>query len=407
MRYVFGGWCLLACLVGLAWLIRYIVLGNMARRRKLLSADSEGAYPDPPPRVSILVAAKDEEANIQACVESLLDQDYPNFELIVINDRSSDRTGAILADLEQKARGALRVVTVRDLTDGWFGKNNAMNEGVKVASGEWLCFMDADCRQTSRRTISVAVSEAIAHRIDFLSLTPILDTRRTWERIIQPVCAAILIARFRPSRVNRADNTVAYANGQFMLLNRKCYDGIGGHERVRNRINEDMHLARNTKAGGFKLRVLENDGLYVTRMYATFDEAWRGWTRIFYGCFESIPTLCAVALVTFVCGVAPWLSVVAACTGLVATLGTASAGRWAVAALLWAVAVGLLLVANARLYHGFLRFDRRWAWTYGLGCCIAVGMLISAMLKTIGITSTTWRGTTYRGKSVEESVRDV
>ncbi len=151
-------WSVLLAAIALGWVLRH---RSISRGIRSAMALSEGTFVGPvpeAPRVSVLIAAKDEETNIETAVRTMLDQDYPNFELIVIDDRSTDRTGQILESLRaERNDDRLKVVHVRELREGWFGKNNAMREGVAIADGEWLCFGDADCRQTSRRTLSTAV----------------------------------------------------------------------------------------------------------------------------------------------------------------------------------------------------------------------------------------------------------
>jgi glycosyltransferase involved in cell wall biosynthesis len=348
--------------------------------------------------VSVLVAAKDEEDNIETCVRTFLDQDYPNYEMIVIDDRSRDRTPHILAKLKSEFPARLKVITVTRLRDGWFGKNNAMREGVAVASGDWLLFCDADCRQTSRRTISAAIHEANAHKADFLSIIPVLDTYEIWERIIQPVCALILILWFLPSRVNDPRKKTAYANGQFMLLSRRCYDEIGGHERVRTQLNEDILMARHTKAGGLRLRVVENADLYRTRMYRTPREAWRGWSRIYAGSFGSVARVLTAMAVLLTFSLLPTTSLIIALIG--SWLGEgASVAACRTAVWCWA---GVILFQQMTLWrlYGILQMPRGWSFTYVIGAFAAMGILGNALLKTMGMSSTTWRGTTYHGERV-------
>jgi chlorobactene glucosyltransferase len=178
-------------IIALVWLTRHLEISRARRCQRLLSSGSYEGPPGKPPRVSVLVAAKDEEENIEDCMVSLCEQDYPDFEVVVVDDRSTDATPAILRRLESRYNGKLRLVTVQRLRDGWFGKNNAMREGVAVAKGQWLCFADADCRQTSRRTLSMALSEAVTQGTDFLSVLPVLETRTFWERIIHSGFARI------------------------------------------------------------------------------------------------------------------------------------------------------------------------------------------------------------------------
>jgi len=134
----------------LVWLSRHLELSRERRAGFTLTED----YPirlKERPLVSVLVAAKDEEANIERCVRTILEQDYDNFEVIVCNDRSADRTGQIVERLAAEDP-RLRLIHVTDLPAGWCGKNNAMRVGIAQARGEWICMVDADCHQTSRRT---------------------------------------------------------------------------------------------------------------------------------------------------------------------------------------------------------------------------------------------------------------
>jgi len=355
----FGGWLLLAGGIGMVWAARWYVMGVAMRHRIVLAPDTCDPPLHKPPRISVIVAAKDEEDNIEACITTLLDQNYPNVELIAVDDRSHDRTAAILERLKQRCDSRLRVVTVTSVREGWFGKNNAMREGVAVSSGDWLLFTDADCRQTSRATLSTAMRDALEHNVDFLCITPRLETHTAWERILQPVCALVLIARFQPIRVNDPKSKTAYANGAFMLMRRSCYDAIGGHDCVRTQVNEDIHMARLAKRSGLRLRVVENENLYSVRMYRTLREAWRGWSRIFYGCLTTVPRLALAALLVATFTVVPWVSLVGALVGW--TLGsTTGTVPWSLALLVWGCVVGMEQLVTARFY-GILRIGRLWS----------------------------------------------
>ncbi len=398
MQMFLSIWIALAGMVGAVWLIRLVVISVAKNRRPILSSRSYEGPVAAPPRVSVVVAAKDEEDNIETCVRTWMNQDYPNYELIVIDDRSQDRTPQILSQLKTEFPEHLIVQTVTQLRDGWFGKNNAMREGVTLASGEWLLFSDADCRQTSPRTISVAIHDVVARKTDFLSIIPVLDTHEVWERIIQPVCALILILWFLPSRVNNPQTKTAYANGQFMLISRQSYKAIGGHERVRTQLNEDILLARHAKAEGWQLRVVENADLYRTRMYRTLGEAWRGWSRIYAGSLGTVHRVALAMAVLFILSLLPWASLAGAVISTFLSSGPA-ADACRTAAWSWLIVVVLQQMTLWRVY-GFLQIPRLWSLTYAGGALVALGMLGNAVLKTIGLSSTTWRGTKYHGARV-------
>lgn len=403
-------WFTLAGGVGLVWIFHYSATIRVLYKRRILSSRTYNGPPMEAPKVSIVVAAKDEEKNIETCVTGLLEQDYPNYELIVVDDRSRDRTPDILQRLLEQAAprlqegkdasSRLRVVTVKTLRDGWFGKHNAMCKGVALSTGEWFLFTDADCRYTSRNTLSMAMREALAEEVDFLCITPVLDTFTAWERIVQPVCSIVLMAWFLPHHVNKPKSKKAYANGAFMLMRRSTYEAIGGHEAVRNEIAEDVHMARLTRKMGMRLRVVENDDLCHTRMYDSPLAAWHGWSRIFYGCLGSLTRLSVAVSLLVVLSIIPWVSLVVALVGCF-TADADGAAPWGIAARAWLAVLMLMQLVTWRLY-AILRADPVWSLTYILGALVTLGMLISAILKVLGATRTTWRGTTYRSRRFTE-----
>ncbi len=391
MQVLFYAWCFLGFAVGMVWFLRFLTLGRVLRKRRILVPNSFGAVPADSPKISVLVAAKDEEGAIESCIRSLMSQDYPHMEVIAVDDRSGDRTPTILRSLAREFAGRLHVIHVKHLPDGWQGKSNAMLQGVRASTGEWLCFTDADCTQVSNRTLSVAMGEIAKKQVDFLSITPMLDTPTLWEKIVQPVCTVALLLWFQPKRVNNSQRKNAYANGAFMLLTRKCYDAIGGHEACRQQLNEDIFMARQAKERGFKLRVVENDGLYRTRMYSTLRAAWRGWSRIFYGCLAPIDRLVPALAFMAVFSLMPWISAFAAWT----TWIEKGSQQWLSAAIGWTGVVLSQWLVMAR-YYPVLRLNRWWSLTHFAGAFVTFAMLVNALLKSWGATTTTWRGTVYR-----------
>ncbi len=389
-----AAWLALAVVVGAGWLLCHVVLRTVVTSRIVLSSRSYDGPPPNAPKVSVVLAAKDEQGDIEACVTSLLDQDYPDYELIVVDDRSRDQTPVILERLQREFGHRLRVLRVQGLRDGWCGKNNAMREGVAASSGQWLLFTDADCRAASRKTLSMAMREALHKEVAFLSIAPVLETRTVWEHVLQPACAAVLMSWFLPQRVNDAQKPTAYANGAFMLMRRTCYELIGGHHRVRGQLNEDIGMARLAKERGLHLRLVENDDLYHTRMYDTLAAAWQGWSRIFYGCLQSLTRLSVMCGVLILFCLGPWVGLLVAVAGRDSAPAESTA-LWSMVAGVWAVVLVLEQAAWWRVY-GILRMRPAWSLTYPLGALAALGMLVHAMLKATGATTTTWRGTTYR-----------
>ena len=391
-------WAALLALITLIWLSRHREISRAKREHLPLYSNSYPGPPKNPPRLSVLIAGKDEEANIEQAVRTALEQDYPNFELIVVNDRSTDRTGEILERLKAEiGNGRMQVVHIDRLPEGWFGKNHAMHRGVELATGEWLCFGDADCRQTSTKTFSMAMRHAIEWNIDFLSILPGLETQSFWERVIQPVCGALMVFWFHPRKVNDPRDPAAYANGAFMLMRRSCYDTIGGHEAVRTQVNEDMHMARLAKERGQRLVVVQSGDLYVVRMYSRLKDIWRGWSRIFYGCFGTFRRLRITLLVLVLMTIFPFLSLLVSATA-VAIRGLDAPG-WPI---VLAASIVYFIVQQSVITR-FYRLSKANPWlapTWFLGACFSVGMLINAMLKLKGRTGLHWRGSVYRGEQV-------
>ncbi|MCK4602615.1 MAG: glycosyltransferase, partial [Phycisphaerae bacterium] len=309
----------LLSLVSLVWFSRHLMIWREKRLNELLNDDSPGP-PDESPKISVIIAAKDEADVIETCVRTMLDQDYPNYEVIVCNDRSDDDTAAIVERIAVED-DKLRLINITDLPDGWYGKPNAMQTGIAASTGEYICMIDADCRQLSRRTLSVAMQHALDCGADLLSVLPVLEMKGFWENVVQPVCSALMIIWFRPDRVNDPAKRTAYANGAFMLIKREAYHAIGTHEAVRQELNEDMHMAAHLKRAGLRLKVIRAEGLYTVRMYTSFGRILRGWGRIFFGTFGTLGRLLVTLAVVLLMSLLTW---VAAGVGL--SLAAAGAG---------------------------------------------------------------------------------
>ncbi len=389
-------WVAITIITLAVWTSRHLQISRATKQLPPIHAGMYASYAADLPTLTVLVAAKDEEDNIETCLQSLLAQDYPQLRVVAINDRSSDRTAEIIDRLAQRDE-RLTAIHIQELREGWFGKNNAMREGINSAKGDWLCFTDADCSFTSPRALTVAMAYALEQGSDFLSVLPTHQTDSFWERVIQPACSGILMIWFNPMKVNDPKSAAAYANGAFMLMNRKCYDRIGGHEPVKAEVNEDMHMARLAKAAGQRLRVVTNENLYQVRMYATLPQIWSGWTRIFYGCFGTIRQLSLSMLAVGTFGLLPWLALIVA--GGMLTINAQPHSLW----LTLSIAAAITCLAEASVMVRFYALSQSgslYGLMYPLGAMIGLGVLVNAMRRVGGRKTVTWRGTTYRGKDV-------
>lgn len=237
------------------------------------------------PFISVLVPARNEEGKIERCIESLLKQDYPNFELVIIDDRSTDRTGEIIASFA-KGDSRVRHVEGKDAPDGWIGKCNALAHAVGYASGDWFVFTDADTYHHPN-SLRDGISHAVKNRLDLLSFVPVQELGSFPERLIMPVLLSSFLLGDPFHSVNDSDAKRAYAYGQFVLCRSSSYDAIGGHQSVRDEIVEDHAMARVFKGKGYKIAVADGRPLYSVRMYTDLESLWQGWTKNLFSFIDS------------------------------------------------------------------------------------------------------------------------
>jgi glycosyltransferase involved in cell wall biosynthesis len=235
--------------------------------------------PRNPSRVTAIVPARNEEAVIAACVESLASQPEIT-EIVVVNDESSDRTGDIVRGLAQKI-SRLRLVEVQQVPAGWVGKNYAASAGANEATGEWLLFTDADA-ELQPGAVRRALELAEEHGAALISFSPEQVTDRWYEKALIPFVYCRLAKHYSFDAVNDPASSAAAANGQFLLMRRASYDAIGGHMQVAGEVLEDVALARRAKAAGLRLWFGSGVGLVRVRMYRSFAAMWSGWKKNLY-----------------------------------------------------------------------------------------------------------------------------
>jgi glycosyltransferase involved in cell wall biosynthesis len=246
------------------------------------------------PKVSVIVPARNEEVCLGACLESLVAQSGVSFEIIVVDDGSTDHT----REIAQFYPG-VRVVDPEVLPPGWSGKNNALVAGAKKARGEWLLFTDAD---TLHRAGSLArsLAEVRQRKAALLSYSPEQEVHGLWEKAVMPVIFAELASTYRLSEVSDPASSAAAANGQYILVSREAYDAAGGHAKVATSLLEDVALARAVKASGRKIFFRYGADAVRTRMYRSFAQLREGWTKNLVLLFRSPGRLAVLRLTEFV-----------------------------------------------------------------------------------------------------------
>jgi glycosyltransferase involved in cell wall biosynthesis len=249
-----------------------------------------------PPAVSVIVPARNEEASLENCLDSLVAQTNVAFEIIVINDHSTDRTHEIASSFSDKR---VRVVEAGALPAGWTGKNNAVTAGAKVAHGEWLLFTDADTVHLPG-SLARSIEEATRQHAALLSYSPQQVVKSVWEKAVMPVIFAELAASFRPSQVSDPNSPAAAANGQYLLITREAYDAVGGHAAIAAKLLEDVALARAVKKSGRKICFRFGGDAVRTRMYRSFAQLREGWTKNLVLLFPSPMRLATLRALEFI-----------------------------------------------------------------------------------------------------------
>jgi chlorobactene glucosyltransferase len=361
-------------LPALPWLTPFAGLARLADRRPNLSdvAPVEG------PLVSVVIPARNESETIEAVVRSILTSSYGAFELLVVDDRSTDDTAAVV---ERLAAGNPRVRLVRGepLPDGWYGKPWACAQGAGAGAGELLLFTDADTRHEPE-LLGRAVAAMGRERADLVTVAPHQRCVTFWERLVMPQIWLLLGLRYHPREVNRARRERdVIANGQFILTTREAYDAVGTHAAVRHEVAEDLALAQSYLRHGRRIHFAFAERLMETRMYQSLPQLVEGWSKNVYlggrRSFPEEPVLRALVPAMLLAAVGFWL--LPPLVLLAGALG-ADAGALAPPAL---VATGLSV-----LFWGMI--------SYGMKIPVAYGLLypLGALMAIYIVLRSTWRG---------------
>jgi len=355
------------------------------------------------PLVSIIVPARDEERNIRQCITSLLEQDYGHYEIIVVDDDSTDNTGCILDELAATHPNGRRlwVLRLRNLPQGWAGKPHALHCGTQEARGEWFLFTDADTWHVPNALRS-ALTQAMQASTDMLSLGSTQDLPTFWDKVLMPMAYLGISMQYPPRKVNDPLSKVAIANGQYILIRREVYDLIGGYERpeLRKTLLDDRDLAHVVKENGFRLHFVDGRDLVHVRMYQGLHDAWRGWRKNAY--LGSRGGLLFVLLELW--GL-PQMSVIPFLLPLLAKLSRKSGTQGiskTEANIATALELTSLLAYRAWLNHQ-LKVPVYYALTHPLAGLIFEGILAESTWRVLTKRGVDWRGRQYHnGHSTEK-----
>ena len=246
-----------------------------ARRlvRPLPEKDSAGSSLELP-KLSVVIPARNEERKLEGALRTVLGQDYPNLEAILVNDRSTDGTGRTMEHLTA-GRGDATVIQVEELPEGWLGKNNAIHVGTERASGDWLLFTDGDIHfhpAAFRRAVAYAEERSLDH----LTLVPYLKLSGYWLRGVVAFFYTAFLVHRGYYKANIPSSEMGVGIGAFNLIRREAYDEAGGYKALAQRPDDDLALGGRVKKLGLRQELALGHGLLEVEWYASLGEFFCG-----------------------------------------------------------------------------------------------------------------------------------
>lgn len=379
--------------VAFVWvLIVVLTLYGLSRRRSLSATSNLRLTGSDAPLVSVLVPARNEQHRVlEECIRSILAQDYGRFEVIAVNDRSTDSTSAILEALAQGDE-RLHVVEGEELPPGWLGKPYAMQQALSHARGEWILATDADMI-FQPAVLRTALDRVLENNGDALTLIPRFETGSFWERVMIPTWEWVFLMFTLFYRIDDPKSERAAGIGGFFLVKRTVLDRVGGYEALRDEVMEDLRLAERIKRAGARLMIDRAPALSRTRMYTNFSEMWECSTKNWFsGVNFSLPLalLCVVSM--YLVAVVPALIAVVSVLAMALGSGAGLISIVVPAALSWLLQMLVLAIVSRRS-----EVSAVYALTAPLGLA-----LIYAMLFDSGVRITTGRGVTWKGRKIYE-----
>ena len=346
--------------------------------------DRRPTTPKGEPRVSIVVPARNEEEHIRQTLLQLLDLDYSNYEMIAVNDRSTDRTGQIMNEVAvAESAKRLKVIHISELPAGWLGKTHAMWTAGQQASGDWLLFTDADVL-FKPESLRRAVAYAEAERADHVVLFPHMIMKSAGERMMIAFFQALFVFGHRPWKVADPKARDHMGVGAFNLVRRSAYDAVGTYRALRMEVLDDMKLGKVVKNAGFAQRNVFGEDLISLR-----------WVKGAFGMVDNL-TKNFFAVLSF-----QWPRTVVSIVGLGFLnlgpfLGIWFAHGWA--RIPYAIALGSLFL----IYYGMSvrsPIPAYYFFLHPISTILTMYTVLRSMVHTLSSHGIVWRGTKY---SLEE-----
>jgi cellulose synthase/poly-beta-1,6-N-acetylglucosamine synthase-like glycosyltransferase len=367
---------LLCGIPGLVWAVTG--LGILLEMRTLPKLSMLPATRPDLPKLSIVIAARNEAAKIEAAMRSLLAQDYPDYDIIAVNDRSEDATGEIL-DRLAATHPRLRVIHVEQLPHGWLGKNHALQEGLDNADGELVLFTDADVH-FAPLSLHRSVQYLLDQQLDHLTTLPHLLNARPSMRVMLPAFSVFFLMNSPPWKIANPESDTALGVGAFNLVRRGALEHAGGFEPIRLRPDDDLMLGRLLKRNGCRPGYVLSDRQVAVEWYTTAGETIRGLEKNTFAHFNYSPTVTLLAMlgalyITFM----PFIGLLLF-DGMTAAVATISAS---------------IMLALAIHVARLIKLAPAWGLFFPLGSALIVYTVLRSMVLTLKRGGIVWRDTFY------------
>ena len=343
------------------------------------------------PKVSIILPARNEEKFIDKCLVSLLNQDYDNYEIIVINDSSEDSTGDLIKKYAKKYSKIIPV-DANPKPVGWVGKNWACMEGYKKATGELLLFTDADTKHANS-VISLAVSHLLSLELDALTVIPRMLCLDLITKITLPMISTFLHTRFSALRVNDKSKNTGYFFGSFFIIKKTTYDSVGTHEGVRQELIEDGALGKKVKESGFKMRMVRGEHLIDAVWARDINTLWNALKRLmvpFYLQNAKLAVASSIGVLFLL-----FMSFPIFAYSVILFNDTTSS---LVLVVIAGIASALVYTAAILDATKGLDLGTKYALLAPIGSFIVVGGFFAGLIQAKSKDAVSWRGTTYSKK---------
>jgi glycosyltransferase involved in cell wall biosynthesis len=339
------------------------------------------------PRISLIFAARDEQEKLPIALRTLSTISYPNLEIIAVDDRSQDKTPAILDDAA-RSDDRLHIIHVEELPQGWLGKPHALQKAYEASTGEWLLFTDADVR-FAPDALGRAMSLVQSRNVDHLTLFGDVDREGFWDTVLLTFFGLAMHLATESYSVSNPNSRAYLGIGAFQLVRRTAYEACGTHKRLAMEVVDDIKLGKILKLGGFRSCVGIAVGFVAVRWHTGFRNLIRGVTKNFFaGLNYSVPLAIAAITGMLLTNFAPFVAVI---------FGHG-----------WVRILAAISVAIALIFHVFVDIGAKisplYALTHPIGALIFCWMILRSMIVTLRQGGVIWRDTFYKLADLKKGV---